>query len=174
MNTLKAYDIEIFTLQQGQHDFKFQVDDNFFKAFDYGLLEKGKLEAGLKLDKELAFMALEFQVKGKIELTCDRSLDKFDYPVKTGERIILKFGDEPREIADDLEIISADTLRINVAKYIYELITLAIPLKKLHPRFNQNETDTEDLIYSTRDDDEKPSEDQIDPRWEKLKNLKNN
>jgi uncharacterized metal-binding protein YceD (DUF177 family) len=55
---------------------------------------------------------------------------------------------------------------------MYEFIALEIPMKKLHPRF-QNETDDEaegKVIYSSGTE---ASEDEpIDPRWEVLKKLK--
>jgi len=56
-------------------------------------------------------------------------------------------------------------------------------MKKLHPRFEVDETSDDDiLIYSTaRDDDaaaeepEKPEDDgPVDPRWDILKKLNNN
>ncbi|RZK38870.1 MAG: DUF177 domain-containing protein, partial [Hymenobacter sp.] len=55
-------------------------------------------------------------------------------------------------------------------------IGLALPMKKLHPRF-QNEADddpdaTTKLIFSTRPADENPDDDEpADPRWAALKNL---
>ena len=174
MDKLKAYDIEIFKLQPGQHEFDFKVDNTFFEAFEYGLLDRGYLDVVVNLDKELSFITLNLDIKGNVELTCDRSLEKFDYHIATNENIVLKFGDQQLEVAEDLEILPPDTLRINVAKYIYELITVAIPLKKLHPRFDQGEEDTEDLIYSTSDDESIKEEEHIDPRWAKLKDLKNN
>ena len=59
----------------------------------------------------------------------------------------MKFGDEEGELSDEMEIISSNTQRINVARYIYELVNVSIPMKKLHPRY-ANES-AEDQIIST-------------------------
>jgi uncharacterized metal-binding protein YceD (DUF177 family) len=68
-----------------------------------------------------------------------------------------------------------------VAQYIYEFIGLAIPMKRLHPRFEEEEQEDEDiegiLIYSTKkegDDPEDEEDEKIDPRWDILNNLKKN
>ena len=67
-----------------------------------------------------------------------------------------------------------------MAQFIYEFINLEVPIKKLHPRFQEEETQDDDsdslLIYSTEAENEadsdSPSEDLIDPRWLALKSLK--
>ena len=59
-----------------------------------------------------------------------------------------------------------------------EFIALAIPLKKLHPRFKDEEEQDEDLstgkiVYSSEaEGDENKNENEGDPRWNILKKLK--
>lgn len=67
-------------------------------------------------------------------------------------------------------MIHRGTETLELGQYIYEFIALAIPMKKLHPRF-QDEPDDEGSIIYTSDTDKK-EEEEIDPRWEKLKKLK--
>jgi uncharacterized protein len=78
-------------------------------------------------------------------------------------------------------IIPRDIQKLNLAQYIYEFIGLSIPMKKLHPKF-QDEEDEDDenetkLVYRSEDGkkDNKENEegDGIDPRWNALKDLKN-
>jgi uncharacterized metal-binding protein YceD (DUF177 family) len=55
---------------------------------------------------------------------------------------------------------------------MYEFIALEIPIKKLHPRFeDETEDGTEGKIIYTSSTGQ-PDEETIDPRWEKLKKLK--
>ena len=83
----------------------------------------------------------------------------------------MKYGDEAIELSDDVEIIPFNTQQVNVAKYMYEFISVAIPMKKLHPRYNE-EIDEDQIIYSSNEDEEEDKA-EIDPRWIELKKLKN-
>ena len=87
------------------------------------------------------------------------------------------YGEEDMEIDDEIEMISRNRQGINVGQYIYEFIGTAIPMKKLHPRYNKGEENNEEqLIYSSANDRSAAEDDRggIDPRWEALKKLKDN
>jgi len=119
---------------------------------------------------------LSFFITGSIELICDRSLKKFDFPLNFEKELILKYGNEESELTDEIEMIHWDAQSVNVAQYIYEFIGLEIPMRKLHPSLN---TDIEDkgneLIYSTNNLGENPDKkEKYDPRWDDLKEFKNN
>ena len=170
MNLLKNYDIDISKLNLGQHEFRFQIDDSFFELFDYSLIDHGEMTSVVELEKKTTFISLIIKINGFVKLTCDRSLDAFDYGLETEDEIILKYGDEAKEIADDVEIIPFNTQKINVGKYLYEFINIAIPMKKLHPRYN-DEANEDQIIFSSRDEQEEQVKE--DPRWSELKKLKN-
>lgn len=171
MRLLKKYDIDISKLNLGKYDFSYQIDDEFFELFEYSLIKQGKLSVDLEVDKKTSFISLGFQFRGSIKLLCDRSLDTFDFDFKTENEIILKFGDEAIELSDDVEIIPFNTQQVNVAKYMYEFISVALPMKKLHPRYNE-EIDEDQIIYSSNEDEEEDKS-EVDPRWIELKKLKN-
>ena len=61
------------------------------------------------------------------------------------------------------------------ADFIYEFITVAVPLKRLHPKFVDEEDENEDFVYTSGEDDEEKeiSPEEIDPRWKELLKLKN-
>ncbi|MFN6944911.1 MAG: YceD family protein, partial [Cytophagaceae bacterium] len=117
-----------------------------------------------------------------IELTCDRSMEQFDFNVDTNNSLIFKFGEEFAELTEEIITIPRDYPTLNMAQYIYEFIGLAIPMKKLHPKFvNEDELQDADtvLIYSSgepeeAEDETTGEEDNDDPRWNILKNLRNN
>lgn len=181
---------------------EFDGDDNFFVALEQDLIEKGHFKATVTLDKSEVMIQLLYHIVGSVELTCDRSLDTFDFPIDITQRLILKFSDHTEEITDELILIDRNTQYINVAQDIYEFIGLQIPMKKLHPRFvieeqsfNEVEDDEDfeedeefiwedegEIVYSTatdegeEEDEEKveEKEPEIDPRWAILKKLNNN
>ena len=74
-------------------------------------------------------------------MTCDRSLEPFDFPIESKNKIVFKYGDEYQEITDEIIIIPRDTATLELGQYIYEFIALAIPLKKLHPKFQDEAED---------------------------------
>ncbi|MDX1904251.1 MAG: DUF177 domain-containing protein, partial [Thermonemataceae bacterium] len=116
---------------------------------------------------------------GLMELVCDRSLEIFGYPFQTEGLQLLRFSDHSEQLSEELELIPKGTSQINVAYYIFELITLAIPMKKLHPRFQQEQTNDNEamlLVYSSEKKEDKKTTDtkNIDPRWEELKKLIDN
>jgi uncharacterized protein len=173
----KDYNIEIYKLANGRHNYNFEVNDLFFSMFEGSLIEKGSGLIAVELEKADSFIKLVFELEGMYELMCDRSLENYFHPYSTKEHVIFKFGDETRELDDDVYVILKNTQRLNVAQLIYEFISITIPMKKLHPRFaDEPEVDDEQLIYSSLDKEpegEEGPENEIDPRWLKLKNLRN-
>ena len=181
VNVLDKFNIDIFKLPNKVHEYQFEIGDPFFEAFEDSIVQKGKGKVDVILDKTETLIKLTFNIAITVELECDRSLDLFDYPINTQNSLILKYGDEEEEINEEIAIIRRDRQRINLAQYIYEFIGLSIPMKKLHPRF-KDETDNEhdELIYTSGDSlndgsgktDKTDDDDDIDPRWQKIKKLK--
>lgn len=177
MRDLSRYLIEIIGLKNRDYQFNWAIKDIFFQNFEESLIEKGSLECSLKLSKKETFIEMYFTIEGSVDLVCDRSLDHFDYPISEHKKMLFKYGEEDREIDDEVEMISRNRQNINVAQYIYEFIATAVPLKKLHPRYSGEDEQGETLVYSTDKDKAKKKDNEhteTDPRWEALKNLKNN
>ena len=164
------YDILIFSLSERKHSFNFEIDDSFFEIFESDFIEKGKAKIEIELDKNSRHIQMGFSILGNIELTCDRSLDKFEYPISVKENIIFKYAEVFEEIDENMIHIPFDYQKINVAQYIYDLISLAAPMKRLHPRYENSEDDL--TVYSTqKDNEEEKEETSIDPRWKELEKL---
>ena len=146
------------------------------------MFSTGKLTADVSLQKSESIIQMIFKVEGTIELTCDRSLDLFDQPISFENTMIYKFGEEEKELSEDVMIILNDTQTINIADLLFEFIGLQVPMKKLHPRFQEEDDDDDQeegvMVYSSTVDDSKTEEQQeedVDPRcrWAALKKLKN-
>ena len=177
MSGLSEYRIDIVNLKNKQYQYQFSIDPSFFLNFEEGEIKKGSLDCLIVLRKTEGFIEASFNIQGTVELVCDRSLDKFDHDVKLDKLMIFKFGDEDREIDDEVELISHKRQRIDMSQYIYEFIMMNIPMKKLHPRYNTDvETAEEELIYSSsgKNPPSEGEQETIDPRWEALKKLKDN
>lgn len=171
MRGLKEFQIDIFSLSNKLHEFEFEITDSLLQVYEQSLLEKGEGICKLSLLKSETMMTLHFNIDAKVELICDRSLDKFMYPIKVEEKIIIKFGEDNYSLSDDVLVIKSDTPGLNVSNFIYEFINLAVPMKKLHPRY-EDEDEQPDIIYSSEEETENESNESVDPRWEALKKLK--
>ena len=139
-----VFDIDIYKLSEGIHEFEFNFDSRFFDLFEDSIIKQGAGEVEVILEKASSMILLTFNLKAEIELICDRSLDAFMYPVEESNEVRLKFGDHWEELNDDLILIPANAQKIDVGQFVYEFLTLAIPMKKLHPRF-QDEEEVGDL-----------------------------
>ena len=170
MKDLKAYKIEIFGLSNNTHDFNFTFDDDFFSHFENSLVSKGKGTCDVVLTKTDAMITVDLTIKGAIELECDRSLELFNYPIAVEKEIIYKYGDEEKELSEDVFVILKGEQEINISTFLYESISLEVPMKKLHPKF-QDDSEDDEVVY-TSDADEQSQEESTDPRWEALKKLK--
>jgi uncharacterized protein len=169
---MERYRVNILGLSLNLHHFQYEIGNEFFSKYGTGLVSEGNFKVAVTLDKHETFLEVTFSIQGTVKLTCDRSLDVFDHPIHVNSKIIFKYGDEDKEISEDVVMIHRGTETLELGQYIYEFIALAIPMKKLHPRF-QDEPDDEGSIVYTSDTDKK-EEEEIDPRWEKLKKLNKN
>ena len=171
---MQAYRINIVGLSNALHHFNFEIGDDFFVQYGTDLLSKGRFTVNIALNKHETFIEADFEILGSAQLICDRSLETFDFPITENQKIVFKYGNEDQEITDEIVMINRETVSLELGQYIYEFIALAIPMKKLHPRF-QDEKDEESegrIIYSSGDEIKEEEGENIDPRWEQLKKLK--
>jgi uncharacterized protein len=182
---LAEYIVPIFSLSNNKHDYRFEVGNEFFEAFEESIVKKGKFKVEVVLDRSETMIVAEMSIKGNAELICDRSLDEFLFPIDSQERVIYKYEDKYEEIDDVLIHIPFGAESLDLSTNIYDLINVQIPMKKLHPRFVEElfeDDDFEDeeesfLVYNSEDENteeqsnaEEDSGD-TDPRWSKLKDL---
>lgn len=170
----KAFDIHIFNLKDKVHEFSFPVKDEFWEEMGGEKFPNTKITADVQLDKRDNIIEALFHIHGSLELICDRSLNPFDHPIQIEERVVFKFGEEETTLDDDLFVITKNTQVINVAQLIYDFIGTAIPMKKLHPDFVEEDEEHNDWVYidESQEDTQDDSE-AVDPRWKALEKLKN-
>lgn len=171
---MKPLSINIVGLDFKAHHFSFSLGDAFLQQYGQGFLPGGQFSVDIVLDKHETFIEADIKIDGTAKLTCDRSLEVFDFPIQENKRILFKYGEEDQELTDEIILISRERSSLDLGQLIYEFISLSIPIKKLHPKF-QNEEDEDDdsegkVIYSSSTDEN--DDEVVDPIWEKLKKLK--
>ncbi len=92
-------------------------------------------------------------------------------PITNEANVVVKFGQEYNDEDDEILILPHGEHKLYVDQYIFELIVLSLPSKRIHPGVLDGSIKSEILDIL---EDLKPKENNNleDPRWEKLKNLK--
>jgi uncharacterized protein len=165
------FSVNILGLSKKEHSFDFHLSETFFAKYGKEVVSGGDFDAKVILNKRETLIEADFKIQGKAHLICDRSLDPFDHPMEIDKKVIFKYGDVAGEISDEIIVVPHDLDVLDVGQLMYEFIVLDIPIKKIHPRFENDDDEIENeegkLIYQTEKD-----ETAIDPRWEALKKLK--
>jgi uncharacterized metal-binding protein YceD (DUF177 family) len=169
MDKLRNYDVSFSGLKTGKHQFKFEIDKEFFQLFDTEQeFTNPKITADVLLDKHSTFLEFEIKVNGTVELVCDITNDNFDHPIENQIRVLVKFGEEYDDSEEDVITIPTSDHAFNIAQLIYESVVLSIPMKKISPNVSD-----EDLEILEKFSPKEAEEEKSDPRWDALKNLKN-
>lgn len=164
-------EILISGLREGTHSFHFDLHEDFSEAFSLDFFSRPQLSVDLSLRISETLLQADILISGDIELICDRSLEVFRHPVKERVSHFYKFGEEEKELSDELELIHPERVSLNFDQLIYDTVALSVPRKKLHPRFaEQQASDEDELVYSTQQDYQEIEEER-DTRWDILKNL---
>ncbi|SNR73610.1 YceD family protein [Lutibacter flavus] len=179
MKDLKEFDISFIGLKEGIHQFDYIITKEFFDFFDYDEFNNANINVSLSLLKKANMFELDFVFSGWVEVACDITNELFHQPIETSINLIVKFGNEFNNENEELLIIPYSEFKFNVSQYIYEAIVLGVPLKRIHPGVNDGtlESDVLDKLkeLEVKDKEEENQEvdsnKEIDPRWNKLKNI---
>ncbi len=164
-------------------EYKYRLDNQFFKEIDSLDIQKGELDVILRVKKTSGVFQLNFKTVGKVIVICDRCLDEMEQSIDCSETLKVKLGDDFSEV-DDLLIVPEEEGYINVAWFIYEFITLNIPIKHVHAngkcnkgmlsKLSQHLCVVDDDSMDEQFDVVLVDEHKIDPRWNELKKILDN
>jgi uncharacterized metal-binding protein YceD (DUF177 family) len=172
MKDLKQFNIPFVGLKEESHLFDYQIDNTFFEAFNFEEYFDADINVTLTLDKKSTMLNLSFSAKGTVNVTCDVSGERFDQEINATLPLIVKFGEEYNDENEEILILPHSEYQINVAQYIYEMIVLSVPSKRVHPQVLDGTMESEALKKLEKlSVKEEKTTDVVDPRWDKLKSL---
>ena len=173
MDKLRKYEVSFSGLKEGKNNFQFQIGTSFFELFDTEQeFTNPKIVADVLLDKHSTFLEFWVKTSGTVELVCDISNESFDCPIENEAKFLVKFGEEYDDSNEEVITIPQHDFAFNISQVVYENVTLAIPMKKISP--NLRDEDLEILNkFSVNEIIEEEQREEIDPRWEALKQFKN-
>ena len=176
MKATNEFLIPFIGLKLGKHQFDFQINKAFFDNFDYHEYDNCDIKVTVVLDKKSTILELSFKHKGTVYVPCDLTNEMFNLPIKGKIKLVVQFGENFNNDNEELLILPHGEFQIDVSQYIYEMIVLSVPLKRIHPGIKDGTLKTETLDKLTelsvkKAKKEVQQEENIDPRWDKLKQL---
>ena len=183
MKVTNEFLIPFIGLKLGKHQFEYQISKAFFEHFEFDEFESANIKVNIVLEKKNTMLELNFKHSGTINVPCDLTSEDFDLPIKGNLKLVVRFGETFNNENEDLLILPIGEHQIDVAQYIYEMVVLSIPLKKIHPGVKDGTLETKALSkLNELSINEKQNQDNVeehleikeentDPRWDKLKKL---
>ncbi len=172
MKDLKQFIVPFIGLNEKSHLFNYHIDRSFFDVYNFDEYTDANIDITLILEKKSNLLNLTFKAKGTVNISCDLSGEPFDQVIEASLSLIVKFGEEYNDENEEILILPYSEFQLNVAQYIYEMIILSVPTKRVHPQVLDGTMESEALkrLDKFRVKKEKPTEN-VDPRWDKLKSL---
>ena len=135
MSRRREFEIAYVGLKPGVHEYNYEINDKFFEAFQQQDFRNCKANVKLSLDRKSSFMLLKFEIGGTLEVTCDRCNNNLPLNLWDEFNITVKMVEEPELMNDqeedpDVYYISRGESHIDVAEWIYEFISLSLPMQK--------------------------------------------
>ena len=172
MKDLKRFNIQFVGLKEGTHLFEYEIDNTFFEAFNFDEFQSSSIKIALDFVKKSTLFDLVFTANGSVEIPCDLTSELYHQNVQSVLPLVVNFGPEFNDDNEEILILPHEAYEFNVAQFIYELIVLSVPNKRVHPSVLDGTMDSIALNkLKELEIKEEKTDQETDPRWDKLKNL---
>ena len=172
MKSISVHKIEFAGLKVGKHQFSFELNKEFFENFSFFDFNNISLKVDIDLIKKSNLLELNFYAKGSVNVNCDMTNEPFEMPFDKEDFLVVKFGQEYNDEDNEILVLPFGEHKIILDQYLYELVILSLPRKRVHPGVEDGTLKSEIIEIL---DELKPSGLglETDPRWDKLKKIKN-
>ena len=117
MSEKTAHIVLLDKLELGEHLFDFQLDNSYFSTLENSELLGGTVDVKVRLFLREDDFAVDMDIVGQVQVTCDRCLDAMNVDVDIYE--------EEMELEEDVK-------QLDLAWLAYELIIVNLPLVHSH------------------------------------------
>ncbi|HRO41505.1 MAG TPA: DUF177 domain-containing protein [Flavipsychrobacter sp.] len=132
MKHTREFEIAWQGLKPGLHTFQYEIGDRFMH--EHG--ETDGAQVKVTFDKKTNFFMLHFDVGGHVVVPCDRCGDDFQMQLWDEFDLLIKLaGEDADEIDEESDVVfipRSETV-IDLSNWLYEFVTLSIPLQRIHP-----------------------------------------
>ena len=168
----KEFFIPFVGLKQGTHRFEYGIDNTFFDSFGYKEFNGASIKAQASLNKTSTMMELDIVADGSVNVNCDLTNEPYDQEITSDLHLVIKFGEAYNDEDDEILILPHGEHQFNIAQYLYEMLVLAVPQKRMHPGVLDGTLKSEALQkLQELQPKETKKDNNTDPRWDGLKKL---
>jgi uncharacterized metal-binding protein YceD (DUF177 family) len=169
----KEFNIPFSGLKQGKHNFNFEIDNTFFDSFGYDDFNSAHIQLNVILNKMTTIMELEFEASGAVNVNCDITSEPYDQEIIATLQLVVKFGEEYNDEDDEILILPHGEHQVNISQYVYEMLVLSVPQKRVHPGIADGTLKSEalDKLQELQPKEKRNDKEENDPRWDELKKL---
>ena len=168
-----SYTILLSGLKEGHHTIDLEIDKEFFEEIEESEVKEGSLIANIEMDKRSSHLDLVISISGSVRISCDRCLELFSQPVRSENRLLVKFGKSIEDIDPDILSVAVDEHELDLQQQLYEFIMLALPIKRVHPVNKKGKSTCDPVMLKKLEELIIEVEKENDPRWDELKKLMN-
>ncbi|MCF0210291.1 MAG: DUF177 domain-containing protein [Bacteroidales bacterium] len=168
----KDYVIEISKLRKGENQAHLLIDKKLFEEFDCEEAQEIDVNLSMQIIKSERMIEIHFSFDGFMKLVCGRCLSSMTLPIKKQTALYVKFGETYDEPDIEERIIPEGENDIDLLSYIYEELRIEIPISPMHKSIEDCDREMIERLEGNRLESHIDNA-EIDPRWEKLKELKN-
>ena len=169
----KEFNIPFSGLKQGKHHFNYQIDNTFFDSFGYDEFNAANINLDVILSKTSTMLEVDMEALGTVNVNCDITSEPFDQPINADLRLVVKFGEEYNDEDIEILILPHREHELKIAQYVYEMLVLAVPQKRIHPGIEDGTLESEvlDRLKELQPKEKRSNKEESDPRWDELKKL---
>jgi uncharacterized metal-binding protein YceD (DUF177 family) len=177
-----VYRLNFYGLKDGEHNISFDIEETFFQHFPVDDIFGSRMRVDIILDKTDRHLRMCMTFSGSLEVECDVSLEKFWMEQSFETELIVKFADVTSYEDHEVWTIDRGAHHIDLAGYFYETMVVYMPVKRVNPLVESGETDSpvyraylkhlESQENENTEERQQSEDDDIDPRWKALKQLK--
>ncbi len=166
----KDFTVQFGSLKEGLHEFRYQLTDEFFALIEQDLIQKGKVNVHLHLERSERHIVCNFILSGWVTKNCDVCLNELQYPVESVQHLHVKITDKEIEAESDLISVDSNAYEIDLTNHLYDYVALSLPMKlECKDAINREECDENVLEMLTTEKDE--TDNSNHPEWQKLKEI---
>ena len=168
----KDYIIEVSKLVNGNNEFEIETDKALFDKFECNEAQNLRVNIRININKSERLLELKFEYKGWIDVLCGRCLGDLRLDIDKTSNLYIKFGERKEEMDINQWILPEGENEINILSYVYEDLRIMIPIAPMHSKESDCDKEMIDKLSQINEESSKYKDNYIDPRWEKLKELK--
>lgn len=172
----EEFKIRLSGVELGKHSYSIDCDNTFFELAEIPELDAGLVKLCIDADISEKMVLLDFHFKGEVALPCHRCLDLVTIDLDYTEHLVVKLvpmiSDEEFLEEDDLWVIDENTYELDLFHFVYESISLHLPMQIVHEDDEQGQSTCNPTFLKKLEELSQRDANEIDPRWEVLKNIK--